>query len=159
MSKIEELEKKCKELSEEIERLKNEGKVWKPKDDEQYFVIRTDGNADYSYWTNDSYDNTRYQLGNCFKTREEAQAVSEKIKVYTELKRLAEEINPIPVDWDNKNQNKYHIIYNNGEKRLDFNFVSRVQMIGTVYSTNPKFLEIAKERIGKDKLLKLFKED
>lgn len=158
MSKLEELEKKYKELGEEIERLKNEGKVWKPKEDEDYWVIEPDGDVFGSNWDDCPQERAMYSMGNCFKTEEEAEAMAEKIKIYTELKRLAEEINTEPIDWGNVNQIKHYIMYDEGEKRFEQYMAFEVYGAGNIYSTNKDFLEIAKQRIGEDRLLKLFKE-
>lgn len=159
MSKrLQELEKKYKELGEEIERLKNEGKVWKPKNGELYYHLTGSANFDNDTWNEHPVDKSRDSIGNCFKTEKEAISVLEKIKIYTELKRLAEEINTVPIDWENRNQNKYYIEYNNFAKELNYGCVGYTKYIGTIHSTNSNFLKIAKERIGEDRLLKLFKE-
>lgn len=157
MDKLEELKKKYKELGEEIEKLENESKVWKPENGEQYWYLTSDGDMDVDDWGDWECDNARYEIGNCFKTETEAEVMLEKFQIYTELKRLAEEINIEPIDWDNFRQNKYRIKYNNCDKRLECEYMSYIQHFG-IYSTNPDFLEIALERIGRDRLLKLFKE-
>ena len=56
---------------------------WKPKDGEYYFTIVTSmGNLKIHHymWTNDHSDKTIYKIGNCFKTKEEAEAKLEQIK-------------------------------------------------------------------------------
>ena len=56
---------------------------WKPKQDEIYFTIVINGYGMYiSEYTNgeDLYDKNNYKLGNCFKTKEEAEAKLEQIK-------------------------------------------------------------------------------
>lgn len=164
MKKLEELEKRCKELGEEIERLKNEGKRWKPKNRETYYCVGTNSTIQTYTWSGVSYDERIYDFGNCFKTEEEAEAVAEKIKIYQELKRLAEEINTEPIDWDNEEQDKYYICYKHKNRYMSMRLgmqmctISSQQDIGLIYSTNRDFLKIAKERIGEDRLLKLFKE-
>ena len=159
MDKLQELEKKYKELGEEIERLKNEKKVWKPEKGEEYWLITDHGNHYNDIWDGYSVENRRYDVGNCFKTEAEAEAMIEKIKIYTELKRLAEEINTEPIDWERSNQYKYYILFDEGDKKFHPSMAFECRYAGVVYSTNKEFLEIAKERIGEDRLLKLFKED
>ena len=90
MNKLEELEKKYKELGEEIERLKTEeknAKGWKPKRDEEFYYFFGDGEVTRSLF-DDDYEGRHWEMGNCFKTRKEAIAMVEKIKIYKELKRL-----------------------------------------------------------------------
>lgn len=159
MNKLEELEKKYKELGEEIEKLKKQGKAWKPEKEESYYAIYGDGNIDRATWHDSISGNKRYAIGNCFRTKEEAEATVEKIKIYTQLKRLAEEINTEPIDWKNERQWKNEIVYNASTDCLIQLHEADMRTIGQIYSTNPDFLRIAKERIGEDKLLKLFKED
>lgn len=157
MDKLQELEKKYKELGEEIEKIKKQGKVWKPAEGEQFYYLLSTGCYDSSRYGN-LYTSERYAIGNCFKTIKEVKAVAEKIQIYTELKRLAEEINTKPVDWKNVKQWKYTLAYDFGQRKLIVDGWQYTQTAGSIYSTNKDFLEIAKERIGEDRLLKLFKE-
>lgn len=158
MDKLQELEKKYKELGEEIEKIKKQGKVWKPAEGEQFYYLLSTGSYDSSKY-GVLYTKERYAIGNCFKTVPEVKAVAEKIQIYTELKRLAEEINTEPIDWGNVNQIKHHIMYDEGEKRFEQYMAFEVYGAGNIYSTNKDFLKIAKRRIGEDRLLKLFKEN
>ena len=157
MDKLQELKKKYKELGEEIERLENQGKVWEPEEGEQIYYLLSTGSYDSSKYGN-LYTKERYTIGNCFKTVAEVKAVAEKIQIYTELKRLAEEINTEPVEWGTTSDSKYKIIYDwtHGSLQTSCNIN---ECHGGIYSTNKDFLKIAKERIGEDRLLKLFKED
>lgn len=162
MSKrLQELEKKYEELGEEIEKLKaeeNNAKGWKPEYEESYWTVGSDGDIWHDTWLDVDEDEANYEMGNCFKTEVEGVAVVEKIKIYTELKRLAEEINIEPVDWKNKEQVKNYICYNHSFKKLVGVSIKAQQDMGIIYSTNRAFLDIAKKRIGEEKLLKLFKE-
>lgn len=53
---------------------------WKPKDGEGYYYIFSDGIVHLSTWFNDKVDNSRFSIGNYFKTKEEAEAMAKKIK-------------------------------------------------------------------------------
>lgn len=52
-------------------------KPWKPEDGERYWYVRFDGNnnsiIDSSCWDQHSFDFTKYIIGNCFKTKKEAE--------------------------------------------------------------------------------------
>ena len=53
---------------------------WKPEMDQKYYFIRTSGYVYDSIWTNDSIDDGRFEIGNCFQTREEAERTVEYLK-------------------------------------------------------------------------------
>lgn len=56
---------------------------WKPIKNTRYFYILITegiGIVDDYVWMDDNVDRNFYELGNCFKTREEAEAKLEKIK-------------------------------------------------------------------------------
>lgn len=45
---------------------------WKPKKDEFYWNVRLEGEPCLTRWLNDIIDFNNYKLGNCYKTKEEA---------------------------------------------------------------------------------------
>lgn len=53
---------------------------WKPNDNEEYYYILSDGKVRSCAWLDDEIDNSRFSIGNCFKTEEEAEAMAEKLK-------------------------------------------------------------------------------
>ena len=56
---------------------------WKPIEDTKYFHIIITGSIaqiDDYIWNNDEVDRDLYKLGNCFKTKEEAEAKLKQIK-------------------------------------------------------------------------------
>lgn len=69
-------------------------KTWKPIDREMYYSIDSIGAPIVIRWECDNFDLKRFNLGNCFKTEDEAKFAAEKLKVIAELKRFAEEHNP-----------------------------------------------------------------
>ena len=91
MDKIEELETKIKELSEEIERLKaeKENETGKLEHGDVYWFINHIGEIKLATWYGDPEDKTRYELGNVFITRWEASFKVEQLKVEAALKRFA----------------------------------------------------------------------
>ena len=121
-------------------------------------MIEADGEVREYTWYDDGCDEKCYTIGNCFKTREEAEKAEEKAKIYTQLKRLAEEINTEPVDWNNGGQLKFRISYDWDDGVLFQENNHSIQNQCAIYCTNRDYLEIAIERIGEENLLKLFKE-
>lgn len=160
MNKIEELENKIEDLKKELEELKKSKKVnkrWRAEEDYYYYYIDSLLTV---YKTKDAYygcDDYRYKIYNYFKTQEEAEKVAEKIKIYVELKDLAEELNEgVELDWENEYQPKYYIYKDFKNKKLDGNCVYELKDLGQIYCLNSNFLKIAIERIGEERLMKLF---
>lgn len=165
---IEEIDNKIKKLQEEIENLKekkDKQKRWKANKNEIYYYVTShDYAAPYettSFIERDSEnnatcDNFRYETGNYFKTENEAIEYKDKLIIYQKLKDLALELNQgEQIDFDNEKQKKYIIIL---DDMRNLNIISSVyqQSIGQIYCLDENFLEKAKERIGEDKLKKLF---
>lgn len=98
MDKLEELEKKYKEFGEEIERLKEE-QAHKPKYGEDYWFIRYDNEVISNIWYADDIDEARYELGNAFRTREEAEFRAEQLKVEAELRRFSRPFEENKSNW------------------------------------------------------------
>lgn len=55
---------------------------WKPEKKERYFCVLANGEIVTYLWENDFDDNEKYDFGNCFKTKEEAEAFRDYIKKY-----------------------------------------------------------------------------
>lgn len=53
---------------------------WKLTVGDMYWIITTDGNIKTYIWNNDSVDKRCFNFGNCFRIREEAEAMLNKIK-------------------------------------------------------------------------------
>lgn len=117
--------------------------------------------AGYNLEMNTAMDDFNYKTRNYFKTKEEAEEYREKLKTYYDLLDLADELNgDRKVDWKNKEQHKYNISYNVNEEKLyiNFDFFGKYKNLGEIYCLDENFLDLALERIGKDRLEKLFKE-
>lgn len=135
---------------------RKESKVWKPKYKDKYYFIDDRGEIIYSFWSGgpDSIlmDKDRYDLGNCFKTQEEAEFALERHKVIVELERFAKEYNDpseIPT-WElryNRKQKAIHII--DIIEYID-NFVSHIRF------TSSNLVYEAIETIGEDRLIKYY---
>ena len=163
MDNLEDLKKQISELQSKVTKLENEikeekkGKRWRAKVNDTYIYINDVGYVDDSHENNDSFDKYRFKTRNYFKTEEEAQRYLDNIKTYYELKDLADELNAgEKIDWNDFDQCKYLISYNNKNKKLEIDNVLKIQDIGQIYCLYDNFLDKAKERIGEDKLKKLF---
>ena len=134
----------------------NKSKTWKPKDNEDYYVIFSCGDINCMAWYNDGFDNDRYALGNCFKTQEEAEWAVEYLKVKAELQRFADEHNTEPIDWNNKKQFKYMIGYKAFSNSVCVNSYILNKFAGTDYFTSEEIAQQAIDYIGEERLKKYY---
>ena len=67
-----------------------------PQSGDDYYYIFSDGRIGDDCYTNSFSESERVKLGNCFKTKEEAEFKTEQLKVLHELEQLADDDQP----WD-----------------------------------------------------------
>lgn len=129
--------------------------LWKPNYGRKYFYINDCGGIMNSEWYDDRIDSEFYKIGNCFKTKEEAELELERIKVKTELRRFAEENNECEFDWEDKKQEKWFMCYNCDMKKIDiiYNTVLRTHYI---YFSSKKIAKQAVEYVGEERLKKYY---
>ena len=78
-----------------------ERKQW-PQDGDVYYYIYSDGEiTDSNFYLNDSFCKNILSIGNCFKTKEEAEFELERLKVIAKMKKFAE---PEDRKWDGHNK-------------------------------------------------------
>lgn len=164
MDNLEELKKQISELQSKVAKLENEskeekkGKRWRAEVNDTYIYINDAGYVDVSHENNDSFDKYRYKIRNYFKTEEEAEEYKEVMNTYYDLMDLAEELNNgEKIDWNDNQQCKYTIFYD-----FEDNFLKRTNAyvckeLGQIYCLDGDFVEKAIEKIGEDRLKKLFK--
>lgn len=174
---FEELSKRMTELGIKLEEYGMEkqkvNKRWRAGYGEKYYLVDEFEKKDipvgtytledegYNVEFEDTTDEFYYKTRNYFETPEEAEEYREKIKTYYDLMDLADELNgDRNINWNDKEQHKYNISYNVDEEKLyiNFDFFSKYKDLGQIYCLDKNFLDIALERIGKDRLEKLFKE-
>ena len=74
------LEKNPNILTDWFEEIK-ESTRWKPEMSHDYYYVSGDGHVYNNYWDDSQFvDNGRFEIGNCFQTREEAERVVEYLK-------------------------------------------------------------------------------
>ena len=134
-----------------------ESKVWKPEKDGHYCYYNDTGHVYESCYDGDSTDKNRLEFGNCFKTKEEAEHMVEKLKVINELKKFALENNEAEIDWNNLSQKKYVIIYDPENQNVDVYCYWRTQYIPfNIHFTSEKIAQKAIETIGEDRIRKYY---
>lgn len=158
MNNLEELKRKYEELGKEIERLEKEkkDKRWRAENNENFYYIDNDGYIASIHEDNSPCDNFKYKIRNYFKTEKQAQEHLENINTYYDLMDLAEELNNgEKIDWNNYKE-KHYIYYDFGHKRLSDSFCCQNRDLGQIYCLDSYFIDVAIEKIGKERLEKLF---
>lgn len=144
-------EQKIAELEKQIEDLKKEGAVWKPKPDERYYSINEFGYIDSKMNLTQYSTDHAFDICNCFKTREEAEKVVRHLKTRAKLQRIADRLNNgEKIDWTSGSQPKYFIYYDDNEIYVDYYYKNKVQ--GTIYCLDENFKDIAIKEIGEEEL-------
>lgn len=128
-------------------------KNWEPKEGEAYYLILTHGFIDYTIYDSDSRaDNERLSFGNCFKTREEAEHMLQKIRIIIQLRKLSN----ISFN-DNCKQEKFVIFYNTENQQIKITqhkFIREIPF--NIYFKNKEDCQKAIETIGEDNLKKYY---
>jgi len=163
MDNLEELKKQISELQSKVAKLENEskeekkGKRWRAKVNDTYFYVDDSGDVYSCHESNFDEDNYSYKTRNYFKTEEEAEEYKEVMNTYYDLMDLAEELNNgEKIDWNDNQQCKYTIYYSFKCDTLDEGIAYVCKEFGQIYCLDEDFLKKAIEKIGKDKLIKLF---
>ena len=96
LGKLEEMQKEAEE-----QKKQEELKPWKPKDGEDYFYIGIDFTIDSLENVDDDTDKRNFRIGNCFRTKERAEQVAEKMRLLLRLEQLHDMLCPDYVpDWE-----------------------------------------------------------
>lgn len=133
----------------------NKKKYWKPNKDEKYYFISSltsDVNIDKCY--NDEFDDSRFNLGNCFRTEEKAEHMLETLKVIHELQKFAYENNEGEIEWGNK---RYYLCYDHLVGKIEISENIFFQFLPfNIYFTSRKIALMAIETIGADRIKKYY---
>lgn len=84
---------------------------WKPEESQKYSFIRTSGYVFDCIWTDDSIDNGRVEIGNCFQTEEEAEKAVEYLKALAVVRGDA-------TSKFTKGEDNWHVYYSTGANCL-----------------------------------------
>ena len=164
MTTIQELEQNISSIKEELSKLEEKLKTFKlragrqvPENGDVYYFISANGTIYEVKWANDSYDQQRFSVHNCFKTKEEAQKEIDRRLTKAKLNEIANRLNDGQViDWDSTIQCKYYLALNN-EGSLNFSFSLIDKTEGATYCLSEDFLEVVVDEIGEECLVKYIK--
>lgn len=128
-------------------------KRWKPKLDEDYWLVSDCGNVVKLWWYNDDADKWIYLTGNCFKTKEEAEEYKKQIEYTARYKNYVEEHSE-PLDWNNRNQIKYSAWFGFTSKEVLTEQTAQGKHQGAIYASSKQIIEDAIKEIGEDNFKK-----
>jgi len=107
--KIKKIEKQIAKINRELEKLKTKPE-W-PQFGDKYFYCKFLGEVYETTWNDREFDQKSFELGNFYRTREEAENKVRATRLEATIARRRKELNGDWVsDWGDT-QNKYHIIY------------------------------------------------
>ena len=112
-----------------------ESKVWKPKLTEKFWYISPSGYLNEAIFTDAQSDIRQFELGNLFKTKEEAEFARDKQIFLTKFERYLRENEDEPVDWSN-DVPKHFIKYDYDEREIIFDWWRSIGNQGTFHTTN-----------------------
>lgn len=148
--KIKELQKQLDELNAKVDETK---KRWIPVENEQYCYIDEDLEIESEFFDDDEYDNNLIKLGNCFKTKEEAQFVADKIKYTLMFKNYVEEHSE-PLDWKDDKQEKWYIYYHYYNNCIKCGLSGSLKTQGVIYASSEQILKDAINYVGEENVKK-----
>lgn len=146
-----------KQLLALVEKGNKTKKVWKPKKNEEYFLVTSHGTISKNLWINDMINNRTYNFGNCYRAEKEAEFALEKRKVEVELKRFSDEHNDVEIDWFDNHQAKYYLWLDS----CDDEFILKIGCAYSIktndtYFSSEEIAEQAIKEIGEERLKKYY---
>ena len=128
---------------------------WKPEKGKTFYFLNSHNTAISETWSADCSDARHYNIYNCFKTREQAEAEAEKILVRRMLENIARRLNKDnKIDWNDDKQFKYSICINSSDNEITWDSEVLYISQGVVYCLDMNFYNVAIQEIGEERLKK-----
>ena len=150
-----EYENKIKELQDELEELKaakieaEQPKRWKPSQNQAYFTVEIDGQVECVSGYPDEVIEWDFLIGNCLKTKEEAEERKKQIEYTARYKNYIEEHSE-PLVWKNYDQCKLFVGFDYVTEKIEVGYTSFAKNQGVIYASSEQIIRDAIEEIGKD---------
>lgn len=154
------LENKYNELKDKPKNVR-----WRAEKDERYYLLSNEGSIGHNFEDSRPYNNFQYNVGNYFKTKEEAEQYKSNLIITQKLKDIALKLNNgVEIDWDSEKQKKYFIKYRFSTRNYKFytcglvqEYNDEVKYGGTIHCLSDKFLETCIKEIGEKELIEYIK--
>lgn len=132
-------------------------KDWKPKKGDTYYYIGSVGSIFNYDYREDISDEAHLNIGNCFKTEEDAKHMVEKFKVIREIQKFANENNEKEIDWNDAKQYKQFLIYDIEDKKVCVDYKTYVKSEPfNIYFTSFDIARKAIKTIGEARIKKYY---
>ena len=131
----------------------NREKRWRAKNNEIYYFINYCNQIESWSESNHNADEALFEVGNYFKTAEEAEFELNKRLIYQELKDYALEHNEMSFDWTD-NHIKWVVYYNAELECLKCDYCYSHYDIGQVYFSSEEIAQKAISVIGEARIKK-----
>lgn len=163
-SEIQEIQNKVDDLQKQIDDLKKElnesNNVRQRIQSITYYYLDTCGNIGKTREEFTPFDDFTFDIGNYFKTEQEAKDYKENLITKQKLKDLALRLNNgVEIDWNNNYQDKTVIYFDYLNNRLSASLYWADRSLGQIYCLDKNFLDIAIQEIGEEALIKLIKSE
>ena len=130
------------------EYIEPENKVFEPQLNDTYFWIDGLHEVKYALWTNDNFDNIHKENGNACTDKEFVQEKAKQIQLYNLLSNFAYKVNEgWEPDWDDKDEYKYCIVYDNLNKCWCDSVTIWGSILGPVYFKTAELVKRAIDEI------------
>ena len=134
-----------------IQQHRQEEKEW-PQDGDTCYAISGSGIIKYTTWSSLTLSCRQVaEMGNCFRTREEAEFERDRLMVVAEMKKFAE---PEDREWDGHNKH-WSIWINIPSKSIFYAYVDD-QRSNCIYFETKKKAEKCVKTIGEDRIKKYY---
>ncbi len=146
---ISKLEEKWKRdiaaLRSELAAMKGDG-VWRPKHGDDYHFVNYTGGILITVWEDDcDADKTCLAMGNCFRTREQAELHVRNLRTHQRLREMAGEWKP---DLRDDEQQKWFIAWDISTSKPTADYINYWIVAGCVYFDSKEAAQAAIDAIG-----------
>lgn len=122
-----------------------------PQKGDKYWYIRFNNTIDHTVWDNMTEEFQMLEIGNVFRTQEEAEFKTEQLKVLHELEELADDDR----QWCNRYYKHYYLEYNYDTNDVELNYDYSLKH-NMIYFKSEESAQKAIDEIGKDLLKKYY---
>ena len=142
------LQEELKSLKERIAELEKQVEQEKefPQEDDIFWFINTFGKPLWSTWGESITNRQLIEIGNMFRTKEQAEFEVEKLKVLVELRKFSR-----PFEYGKFN---YYLFFDIDGDNLKIDFRSSCQPQGAIYFESEEKAQQAIESVGEERIKK-----
>ena len=150
------------ELIKELEKyeIRKPKTVWGLQEGDDYWDIYFDG----EYYTvgsetfrNGSYDRECRLLCKAHLTPKRAELHARVLNTELDIKEWKRENDNVEFDWEDENQRKYYLMYNDERDDIAADWWSRLKLANTIYFSSRKKLEQCVKDVGEDRIIEYLK--